>query len=129
MGLSQLHAATLRASSRFKMVADSHCRLSVRGLILGFKRARTNQYEHTSLIQLENVCDRKDVDFYKGKKLAYIYKAKTKKMGTKYRCIWGKVTRPHGNSGVVRAKFPRTSPPRLSAPRFAACCTPAASKL
>merc|ERR1712056_117219 len=112
MGLSQLHAATLRASSGFKMVADSHCRLYVRGLVLGFKRARTNQYEHTSLIQLENVNAREDVDFYKGKKLAYIYKAKTKKMGTKYRCIWGKVTRPHGNGGVVRAKFRKNLPPK-----------------
>merc|ERR1711874_779898 len=112
MGLSQLNAATTRACKRFKMVADSHCRLYVRGLVLGFKRARTNQYEHTSLIQLENVNARSDVDFYKGKKLAYIYKAKTKKMGSKFRCIWGKVTRPHGNSGVVRAKFRKNLPPK-----------------
>ncbi|GAY53607.1 hypothetical protein CUMW_150420, partial [Citrus unshiu] len=39
------------------------------------------------------------------KRLAYICKAKTKKNGTHYRCIWGKVARSHSNSGIVRAKF------------------------
>mmetsp|Transcript_2263 Transcript_2263/g.2510 ORF Transcript_2263/g.2510 Transcript_2263/m.2510 type:complete len:110 (-) Transcript_2263:169-498(-) len=94
------------------MVADSHVRLYVRGLVLGYKRARTNQYEHTSLIQLENVNSKEDVSFYQGKRLAYVYKAKTLKKGSKYRCIWGKVTRPHGNSGVVRAKFRKNLPPK-----------------
>jgi len=50
-------------------------------------------------------------DFYKGKKLCYVYKAKTKKKGTTYRTSWGKVTRVHGTSGVVRAKFKNNLPP------------------
>ncbi|KAF5809816.1 putative ribosomal protein L35A [Helianthus annuus] len=41
--------------------------------------------------------------------MAYIYKAKVKKNGSHYRCIWGKVTRPHG---VVRAKFKSNLPPK-----------------
>lgn len=40
-----------------------------------------------------------------GKKVAFVYRASKEIRGTKIRVIWGKVTRPHGNSGVVRAKY------------------------
>ncbi|WVY90670.1 hypothetical protein V8G54_036184 [Vigna mungo] len=72
----------------------------------------SNQYPNTSLIQIENVNSKEEVAWYAGKRMAYIYKAKVKKNGSHYRCIWGKVTRPHGNSGVVRAKFKSSLPPR-----------------
>ena len=62
-------------------------------------------------MQIEGVNTKEDVAWYCGKRMAYIYKAKTKSSGTHYRCIWGKVTRPHGNSGVVRAKFRSNLPP------------------
>ena len=45
-----------------------------------------------------------------GKKLCYIYKAKTKKKGTNFRTIWGKVTGPHGSVGGVKAKFQTNMP-------------------
>uniref|UniRef100_A0ACD5T7K9 Uncharacterized protein n=1 Tax=Avena sativa TaxID=4498 RepID=A0ACD5T7K9_AVESA len=80
-------------------------RLYVRGTILGFKRSKSNQYESTSLLQIEGVNTKEDVSWYAGKRIAYVYKAKTKSSGSSIRCIWGKVTRPHGNSGVVRAQF------------------------
>lgn len=45
-------------------------------------------------------------------RVAYVYRAQTEKRGTKVRVIWGKVTRPHGNSGVVRSKFRNNIPPQ-----------------
>jgi large subunit ribosomal protein L35Ae len=69
-----------------------------------------NQYEHTALVKIQGLQDKKDVDFYLGKKIAYIYKGKSLKNNTKFRVIWGKVMRAHGNNGVVRAKFSKNLP-------------------
>ena len=85
--------------------------LYCKGRILGYKRSKVNQYENTSLIKIENVNSRSDVPFYLGKRIAYIYKAKKEVNNSKFRVIWGKVCRPHGNNGVVRAKFRKNLPP------------------
>ncbi|KAH0865110.1 hypothetical protein HID58_082321 [Brassica napus] len=99
-------------SKNFHGRQGERVRLYVRGTVLGYKRSKSNQYPNTSLIQIEGVNTTEEVNWYKGKRMAYIYKAKTKKNGSHYRCIWGKVTRPHGNSGVVRAKFTSNLPPK-----------------
>jgi ribosomal protein L35AE/L33A len=36
-------------------------------------------------------------EFYLGKRVVYIYKAQTERKGTKFRTIWGRVTRAHGS--------------------------------
>mmetsp|Transcript_13388 Transcript_13388/g.18138 ORF Transcript_13388/g.18138 Transcript_13388/m.18138 type:complete len:125 (+) Transcript_13388:47-421(+) len=85
-------------------------RLYSRGVILGPKRSKSNVYLNCTLVKIEGVKTRDDTQFYCGKRVAYIYRAKTEKQGTKFRIMWGKVRRPHGNSGVVRTKFKKNIP-------------------
>ncbi|SPN96959.1 probable 60S ribosomal protein L33-A [Cephalotrichum gorgonifer] len=94
------------------MPTEAGHRLYVKGRHLSYKRSKHALTPKTSLIQIEGVENTEAANFYLGKKIAYIYKGHTEKRGTKIRVIWGKVCRPHGNSGVVRAQFTRPLPSR-----------------
>merc|ERR1712066_765615 len=87
-------------------------RLYSKGVILGYKGSKSNSSPTCTLLKIDGVRTRDDTKFYCGKRVAYVYKAKTEVKNSKYRVMWGKVRRPHGNSGVVRAKFKKNIPPR-----------------
>ncbi|ELU44255.1 ribosomal l35Ae domain-containing protein [Rhizoctonia solani AG-1 IA] len=87
-------------------------RLYTKGRILGHKRGKRNTRPNTSLIQIEGVSNKDEAQFYLGKRLAYVYKA-------------NRVTRPHGNSGVVKSKFRSNIPPHaFGASVRVVCSTP-----
>lgn len=72
-------------------------------------RGKRTQYNSTSLIQINGVASKEEVDFYLGKRLAYVYKAKTLKKGTKFRVMWGKVRtlliKQQGSKGCSKQMF------------------------
>ncbi|GBL51231.1 60S ribosomal protein L33B [Candidozyma auris] len=92
-------------------MAESH-RLYVKGKHLSYQRSKNVNHPNTSLIQIEGVSNTQDARFYLGKRIAYVYRAQKEIRGTKIRVIWGKVTRTHGNNGVVRANFKKNLPPK-----------------
>ena len=91
-------------------------RLYVKSIFVGYKRSKHTQRPHTSLLKIEGVENRSDTTYYMGKRVAFVYRGhrKTKQRGdkkpSKYRVNWGRVMRPHGNSGIVRAKFRHNLP-------------------
>merc|ERR1712151_521694 len=98
--------------SKKKTATKQPVRLYSKGVILGYKRSKSNSYPSCTLLKIEGVRTKEDTSFYLGKRVAYVYKAKREVRNSKYRVLWGKLRRPHGNSGVVRAKFRKNIPPR-----------------
>jgi large subunit ribosomal protein L35Ae len=64
-----------------------------------------------ALLNIQGLNCREDTDFYLGKRVAFIYRADKARRNKKYRVIWGKVRRAHGNGGLVRATFRNNLPP------------------
>ncbi|CRG88253.1 60S ribosomal protein L33-A [Talaromyces islandicus] len=94
------------------MPSEQGHRLYVKGRHLSYQRSKRALNPNTSLVKIDGVDDVSAANFYLGKKVAFVYRAKREVQGSKIRVIWGKVTRPHGNSGVVRAQFRHNLPPQ-----------------
>jgi len=52
---------------------------------LSYQRGKRNTNPSTSLVQIEGVGSPKDATFYCGKRVAFVYRAKTERQGSKIR--------------------------------------------
>ena len=70
------------------------------------------QNTNQTILSLEGVNDRSAAQYYFGKRVAYIYKTHSGKAENRFRTIWGRISRSHGNSGAVLARFSTNLPAR-----------------
>merc|ERR1712142_643715 len=89
----KLHIVTDIKGNQYRIKMAQPVRLYSKGVFMGYKRGLRNQQENTSLLRIEGVQTKKDTEFYLGN-----------------RVVWGKVTRAHGSTGAVRAKFRHNLP-------------------
>lgn len=87
-------------------------RLWVRSKFLSFRRNRVNQQQNQALLKIEGVNKAEDTQYYLGKRVAYIFKAPTTVQGSRFRTIWGRISKAHGRQGVVIARFSPNLPAR-----------------
>ena len=100
-----------KEKSKAKEIRKAHIgkgpRLYVKATFAGFRRNKVWTLNNQALLKLEGLNDKKETQYYLGKRVVYIYKTKSG-----FRTIWGRICTQHGNNGMVRAKFLHNLPPR-----------------
>jgi large subunit ribosomal protein L35Ae len=95
------------------MPSHQPVRLYTKAKVMGYRRSKSNQYPNVTLLKIEGVKTRKDTQFYLGKRVAFLYRARRNKYTkNNIRIIWGTICRHHGNTGAVRARFKKNLPPK-----------------
>ena len=102
-------AAKKPVSSKYKRAP---VRLWVKACFLGFRRARDNHKPGQALLKIEGVNEESAARYYFGKRVVYIFKGQKKIGKTRFRTIWGRIAKSHGNKGVVIARFSPNLPAR-----------------
>ena len=90
-----------------KAITGKGPRLYVKAVFAGFRRNKVWTYNNQALLKLEGLNDKKEAQYYLGKRVVFIYKTKEG-----YKTIWGRIRSSHGNNGLVKAKFLHNLPPR-----------------
>jgi large subunit ribosomal protein L35Ae len=95
-------------------------RLYMKAVMQGYRRGLHGQRNHTALLRIDDVNTKQDAEFYLGKRACYVYHGYKAKRCVRWnqaparrsntRALWGRVTRVHGGSGAVRAKFAKNVP-------------------
>jgi large subunit ribosomal protein L35Ae len=101
----------VKSKEKKKEIRKAHIgkgpRLYVKAIFTGFRRNKVWTLNNQALLKLEGVNDKKETQYYLGKRVVYIYKTKSC-----FKTIWGRIRSHHGNNGVVIAKFLHNLPPR-----------------
>ena len=90
-------------------------RLYMKGVFANYRRGLGHQSNQHAILRIDNVLNKDDAEFYRGKRVAYVFLGYKKKRCVRWnqaparrsntRAIWGRVTKAHGASGAVQAKF------------------------
>lgn len=83
-------------------------RTTIPATFVSFKRGQRKVHPRYALLKIDNVIDRSEAGSYVGNGVVYY---KTTPEGEKYP-VHGVITRLHGNSGAVRARFARNLNPK-----------------
>ena len=114
-GCRAKRVAELSAKKSTVKRARGSPRLYMKAVLANFRRGLHGQNNQQGLLRIDNVINKEDASFYTGKRVAYVYHGYKKKRCVRWnaapvrrsntRAIWGRVTKPHGAAGVVKAKF------------------------